>query len=337
MTSFGVQLHGTFPMGDYPRLAEVVERYEFAELTVHDVVWWRPVWPILALIAQATSRVLVGPDVTHPYLRHPADTAANVAGIDELSNGRAILGVGAGSFLDRIGIEQRCPREAVRECVELVQRLLARERSAYRGTVFRADPDARFSWEPVRAEVPVFVAALGPKMIASAATWAPEIRPAGVWATGFLEDVRRRARAAAEEAGREVEVGCDVWLAMDEDRAAARALGRRLLAQFLPARQMKPMTSFYGTDPEEIAAVGGRMAVGDVDGAARAISDQTLDTFVAAGTPADIADGLGRLIEAGPTSVTFSGRLGPDPVAAIHALGQIVLPEVRAALPKAIG
>src|SRR5262249_13259094 len=44
VTRFAVQLHGTFPMRMYPELARAVERHPFAELTVHDVLWWRPVW-----------------------------------------------------------------------------------------------------------------------------------------------------------------------------------------------------------------------------------------------------------------------------------------------------
>src|SRR5262249_33302411 len=46
VTRFAVQLHGTFPMRAYPELARAVERHPFAELTVHDVLWWRPVWPL---------------------------------------------------------------------------------------------------------------------------------------------------------------------------------------------------------------------------------------------------------------------------------------------------
>src|SRR5437764_3766782 len=116
-------------MWEYPALARAVESHgAFSELTVHDVVWWRPVWPILTLIAEHTERVLVGPDVTHPYLRHPAETAACVAALDELSGGRAILGVGAGSMLERIGVEGARPLVAVRELVELTQRFLSRGR-----------------------------------------------------------------------------------------------------------------------------------------------------------------------------------------------------------------
>lgn len=94
-------------MWEYPALARAVESHEvFQELSVHDVVWWRPVWPILTLVAEHTDRVLVGPDVTHPYLVHPAATAQNLAALDELSRGRAVLGVGRGSFLEPLGIRR---------------------------------------------------------------------------------------------------------------------------------------------------------------------------------------------------------------------------------------
>ncbi len=70
------------------------------------------------------------------------------------------------------------------------------------------------------------------------------------------------------------------------------------------------------------------MAEGDVDGAARQISDGTLDTFVASGSSRDVIAGLEGLLEAGPSTVTFSGRLGPDPFRAIELLGGQVLPAV---------
>ena len=159
--------------------------------------------------------------------------------------------------------------------------------------------DGGFHWSPPRRRVPVFVGAFGPRMLELAcAGWADEVRPPGVWDVRFFEDVRRRI------AGR-VRLGCEVWTVVDADRERARELGREVLARFLPA--MGAMTRFYGVDPFE-----------------RPISDRTLDLFVAAGTPSDVAAGVERLAAAGAASVTFSGRLGPDPLAAIEALGRIV-------------
>jgi 5,10-methylenetetrahydromethanopterin reductase len=330
VTAFGIQLHGAFPMERYPQIARAVESYGvFGELTVHDVVWWRPVWPILTLVAEHTEQVLVGPDVTHPYLRHPADTAANIAALDELSGGRAILGLGAGSLLAPLGIELRRPVQAVRECAELVQRFLAGDAAPYEGEIFRADAEAVFNWSPPRTRVPVFVGAFAPRMVASAAAWADELRPPAQWAPEFFADVKDRAERAAAAAGNErLRVGCDVWLAVDEDRSRARALGRRVLAQFVPA--LRALHEFHGIGPDEVEPVAERLRRGDRDGAAAAVSDRLLDTYVAAGTPDDVRAGLERLVDAGAHTITFSGRLGDDPLRAIELLAKRVLPGLGA-------
>jgi 5,10-methylenetetrahydromethanopterin reductase len=269
-------------MHTYPELARAVERHPFAELTVHDVVWWRPLWPVLTLVAASTERVLVGPDVTHPLLVHPIVTAASLAALDELSGRRAVLGVGRGSLLEPLGLEPAAP-SAVRHLAEEVQRYLA----------------GGFNWTPPRPRVPVFVGAFGPRMVEEACRgWADEVRPPGTWDTRFLDDLRRRV------AGR-VRLGCEVWTVIDRDRELARDVGRQVLARFLPA--MGAMTDFYGVDPGK-----------------RPISDRTLDLFVAAGTPGEVAKGVERLVAAGPETITFSGRLGPDPGYAIAELGRIV-------------
>lgn len=269
-------------MTAYPQLARAVERGPFAELTVHDVVWWRPVWPILTLLGAGTERVLVGPDVTHPLLVHPVVTAANLAALDELTGGRAVLGVGRGSLLEPLGIRPAAPAR-VRALVEEIERHLG----------------GSFHWQPPRRRVPVFVGAFGHRMLEEAcAGWADEVRPPGVWDIGFFQRIKVQLR------GR-VRLGCEVWTVLDRDRERARAWGRELLGRFLPA--MGAITRFYGVDPNQ-----------------RPIPERTLDLFVAAGTPAEIARGLERLLAAGPATVTFSGRLGPDPLWALAELARVV-------------
>jgi 5,10-methylenetetrahydromethanopterin reductase len=319
-------LHGSFPMTEYGRLAQAVERHPFDLLTVHDVVWWRPVWPILTLVAASTSRVLVGPDVTHPYLSHPALTAANLAALDELSGGRAVLGAGRGSLLAPLGISRRGSEDAVREMVEVIQHLLSGDRSEYVGRHFSVAAGAAFYWRPPRPNVPVFAGAFGPRMLQSAVAWADEIVPPAIWRPEFFADLRHRVASSAQASGRDVKVGCEVWLALDRDAARARRLGRQVLARFLP--EMKPMTEFYGIGAEELAAVRRALQEGGVEAAAEAISDSTLDCFVAAGDPDQVAAGVRRLRQAGATTLTFSGRLGWDPLEAIDLLGREVLPQV---------
>jgi len=65
------------------------------------------VYETLALIADGTETIKMGPGVTNPYVRSPAITASAVATLDEISNGRATLGIGPGdkATFDALGIE----------------------------------------------------------------------------------------------------------------------------------------------------------------------------------------------------------------------------------------
>jgi hypothetical protein len=69
---------------------------------------------------------------------------------------------------------------------------------------------------------------------------------------------------------------------------------------------MGTMTSFYDIDPTA------------------PVTDQVLDRFFAAGSPADVEAGLERLLDAQPATVVFSGRLGPDPHRALDLLAAVV-------------
>ncbi len=87
----------------------IVELAVLAEKAGFDYVWLGDsqllnydCWPILALIAQATRRVRFGPLVTNPVTRHPTVVAAMLATLDDISNGRAVCGIGRGDSAPRM-------------------------------------------------------------------------------------------------------------------------------------------------------------------------------------------------------------------------------------------
>jgi 5,10-methylenetetrahydromethanopterin reductase len=107
-----------------------------------DAVWladerfYREVYGALARIAVATSRVRLGPCVTDPFARHPALTAMAIATLDEIAEGRALLGLGAGvSGFAELGIQPKKPPRAIRESIALIQALLRGEHVDVQGEV----------------------------------------------------------------------------------------------------------------------------------------------------------------------------------------------------------
>lgn len=317
---FGLQLHGTLPLDAYGPLAGRAERFGFADVTVHDLLLRRPVWPLLCDIARATGRVQVGPNVTHPYLVHPAMTAASVAHLDELSGGRAVLGIGRGSLYGLVGLRPAGGLAAVSEAVELIRMLVEGRQEAWKGEVFELAPGPALQFGTGR-RVPVYLGTFGPNGARLAGGIADGVRCAGQWDPAYLSPIHGWVREGAAAAGRdpdEVDVIAENWTCLHPERALARRHARRVLATFLP--HLGPMLEFYGVDDEEVRAATAASVHGD-ERALTAIRDSTVDRFMAAGDLSDLRGGLDRLADAGVTAVSFSGVLGPDPELALDMLG----------------
>src|ERR1700756_30116 len=147
-------------LGDVP-VAQFVARARLAEANGYSAVWvaderfYREVYSCLGQIAANTAKVLVGPCVTDPFARHPALTAMAIATLDEISGGRAVLGIGAGvSGFAELGIERKKPARAIRETVEVVRALLRGASVNFDGEVISLNR-GRLSFVAPRSTIPI--------------------------------------------------------------------------------------------------------------------------------------------------------------------------------------
>ncbi len=117
---------------------------------------------ILAAIAQRTERILLGPSVAILPFRDPRIVAEDYATLDQLSNGRLILGLGSGYLkheFDGFGRDPAEKRARFDEGMEVVKRLMAGERVTFAGR-FNQLGDVQLNVLPAQRGVPVYVAAL---------------------------------------------------------------------------------------------------------------------------------------------------------------------------------
>ncbi len=146
-------------------LAVAAENLGFARCLVYDEgLASRDVYVTLAAIAVATSKIAMGPGITNPYTRHAASTAAAIASLDELSGGRALLGIGAGGSLtlDPLGIARHRPLTAVRETIAACRQLFAGHTATNDGTHVSLH---QASLKYGRPDIPIWLAGRGPKML----------------------------------------------------------------------------------------------------------------------------------------------------------------------------
>jgi len=232
MVKFGVMIKAA----PYEEMAErgiLVERLGFDSLWVPDHMvledyrrFCPESWCILSALATCTRRVTLGTSVTDPYRRHPAVLAQTVATLDNISRGRAVLGLGAGEAMnvDPFGIPRDRRIRRMRETVEILKMLWTGEIIDYHGKIFNMSRAFIQVLPFQKPSVPVYLAANSPRTR----------RLAGIYGDGWLAEMMsperyesdiREVDAAAREAGRtinDIDVVCVVTTAISHDRDVAR-------------------------------------------------------------------------------------------------------------------
>jgi probable F420-dependent oxidoreductase len=163
-------------------------------------------WAVLPALAATTARVRLGSLVSPTSVHHPALLANRIATIDHISNGRAVLGLGAGWQVNEhraYGIELAPPGERVArfdESIQIVRSLLDEPRTTFEGRYFTIT-DAPSAPKPVQTRQPILVGTSGSRMLRITARHADEwntwgdIDAAATKNTAFL--------AACEAVGRD--------------------------------------------------------------------------------------------------------------------------------------
>jgi probable F420-dependent oxidoreductase len=163
-------------------------------------------WAMLPAMATVTQHVRLGSLVAPTSVHHPAVLANRAKTIDHLSNGRMVLGIGAGWQINEhkaYGIELEPPGERVRrfeEAIQIVRALTTQERTTFDGE-FYSITDATADPKPIQSPLPILVGTAGARMLRITARYADEWNS---W--GHLETARVKRAAfveACEAVGRD--------------------------------------------------------------------------------------------------------------------------------------
>jgi 5,10-methylenetetrahydromethanopterin reductase len=308
MTSvrLGVALPLEAPVGELLELAELAERLGYDALWANDDRLQHDVFSVLAAMAQRTDAINLGPGVTNPYSRHPALIATAVATLDELSGGRARLGLGAGGTNHRaLGVKREAPAVALREALTLIRGLLAGERVTVDGRVVRAH-EARLDFTPVRRDLPLYVGARGPRVLELAGELADGVIVGNLATPEGWEYALGRIRAGAAKAGRDLsDIRLCAWLytsVADDPEAAAAAIAPMVATSLATSR---PILSELGVEmpaafAETMERHGWSLDAGTTAEAAKTLPRDVIDTFGLAGTPDGCRRRLTALLDAHP-------------------------------------
>ncbi|HEY0831724.1 MAG TPA: LLM class flavin-dependent oxidoreductase [Candidatus Dormibacteraeota bacterium] len=281
--------------------ARVVEKLGFESLWTIQLPNARDASLVLAAYASATQRVKLGTGVLPIYTRHPTAMAQMAATLDELSGGRFILGIGVSHKVTvegMWGMQLESPVEAMREYLTIVRTSLREGSCAFEGRFFTA----RWTYSaPRRADMPIFISALNPRMLELAGEMADGVVLYMCSPAYIRERVIPAISAGREKAGKTLD-GFEIVAAVDasltSNRPAAHDVYRKTVERYASLPYYRKVMDVSGFRDE--------LASGEV-------SEGMIDTLAAIGDEKQIREVLGRYRDSGvtlPGIGAFSGHEG---------------------------
>jgi 5,10-methylenetetrahydromethanopterin reductase len=318
------------PLTAYGALAAAVESYGFDVVSVYSDLLYQPPWLPLLMMAQSTRRIRLGVAAVNPFTCHPLNIAGNIALLDELSNGRAYLGLARGSWLDFLGVTPPRPPRALREAFACVRHLLRQSRAPLPGTFFPLAGGDSLRWTILRPDLPLLLGAWGEQTIRACLPYVAEIKLGGTTNPRIVKKIRALLDALAVRQARDprsIHLVVGAVTVTARNGADARALAKRQAALYLPViARLDPTLDLA---PELLARVTALASRYDFDGAGALISDELLSQIAFAGTPAQVASQAQALFAAGAARVEFGTPHGITDKEGIEILGEQVLPALQ--------
>jgi F420-dependent oxidoreductase-like protein len=310
-----------------------------AEALGYDSAWTAEAYgsdaaTILGWLAQATDRIRLGSAIFQMPGRTPAMTAMTAATLDQLSDGRFVLGLGSSGPQVAEGWHgQRFARQLqrTREYVAVVRQALARERLEFHGETLELPlPDGpgkalKLTIAPVQERIPIYLAAVGPKNTTLAAEIADGFMPF-IFSPEHVGAVRPLleegfARAGNGKGFADFDIAPNTSVCISDDLVAARDVMRPLLALYIGGMGSREKNFYnrtaraYGFE-DAAAAVQEHYLAGRRDEAMAALPDGLIDLVTLCGPPDRVRDRLRMLEAAGvgtliatPMAFTFEERL----------------------------
>jgi len=332
--------------GEPRRAAADVVALERAGL---DVVWVPEAYgfdapTLMGYLAALTETVQIGSGIVNVFSRTPAALLQTAAGLDHLSGGRAILGLGASGpqVVEGFhGVPYDRPLTRTREVIEIVRQGLRREPLEHHGKVFTLPLPAdqglglgkplKLITHPERADLPIYVASLGERNVAMTAEladgWMPIFywpeKARDVWGAALDRGLAKRSPDLGP-----METVASAMVAIGDDVKDLLDLARPTLALYVGGMGARGKNFYndlacsYGFE-QEAREIQELYLAGRKDEAAARIPVELLEATNLVGPAAYVRERLAAMADSGVTTLTLT-PVGGDPARTIGQLKEWV-------------
>jgi 5,10-methylenetetrahydromethanopterin reductase len=319
---FGIEIVPNTTPDVMIEFSRACEKYGFDNIWVADHFNNRNVYCALETIALNTSRIKIGTGVANPYHTHPAIIASSIATINEISRGRAILGIGAGdeSTLQKIGLKRVKPLKYMEESIAIIRNLLAGKKVDFEGEFFHI-AGAKLDFNPGR--IPIYIGAQGPKMLQLAGKLGDGVlinasHPKNVSLS--IHQIKKGIRGRTIE--KEPIVCISTCLSIDRDPTIAREVAKTVVG-FITAGSSDIVLKDHGIKIKEAKDLKKFIIEEDWTSLKNAVTEQMISSFAIAGDVDEVREKIIELIELGVDQIIVGSPFGSDKLLALKLLKEI--------------
>ncbi|MDH3678329.1 MAG: LLM class F420-dependent oxidoreductase [Acidimicrobiia bacterium] len=339
-------------VGDFAKSVDRVVELEKAGL---DVVWVAEAYSVdavsqLGYLAARTERVEIGSGILNVYSRTATAIAQTAAGLDMVSDGRFILGLGASGpqVIEGFhGVPYEKPMVRIREYIDVVRMTLRREKVVYDGkTVTVPLPEGEGTGlgkplklinHPVRSEIPIWWASLMPLSVKATARsadgWLPVFFVPDEFQRVWGDDLKAGTVDRDPSLGR-LEIGAGAMVAIGEEYVGEGAdrvldLSRPNTALYWGGMGARDK-NFYNTIAKKYGYEAEAVEIQDLylegkkEAAAAAVPRDFLERSSLVGPPSQVRERLGVWKEAGVSVLNVNVAPGQDSVATLGQLREML-------------
>ena len=352
MVRIGIEFVPDKPIEKIVKYVKLAEDAGFDNVWITDHYNNRNVWATLTAIALNTEKIMLGPGVTNPYHISPALTASAAVTINELSNGRAVIGMGAGDkiTLNALGVKWKKPVSHVVESIKYMRTLTNGKKFSLDGKAFKVkgaklaivkrDPVLDENGKPVMRDgkplkvapkIPIYAGAQGPMMLKNTAMVADGILINASHPKDFaiaMDNIKEGAETAGRDLS-EIDVTAYASFSIGATREEALKGDAKIVVAFIVAGSPDVVLERHNLDMDACNKVKDLLGQGNFAELPNAITDEMIEAFAVVGTNEQCIKRIEELMKVGVTQFVVGSPIGPDKKAAIAQIGKEIIPHFK--------
>ncbi len=283
---FGARFLGWFEIGADQQLeyGKLAEKYGFDFCWFPHDTFMRNTWVLTSALAMVTKKIKVATVGTNPYTTDPCEMATYLATLDEISRGRAFLGLGLHTtdMIGWAGIKAENAVQRTREAVELVRRTLKTynvlRAEPYDGEEFHWTDQAYLRFMPFREDPPIYVAAFGKDYLELSGEIGdgslPMITPPE--SSSYMVNSIRAGCKKASRDPKSFDIAGFAWISISkDDREKAAEMLKLVVAYFGPYLEDEALST-VGVSAADFAPIRKEIDRGRYDLAKELVTDDML-------------------------------------------------------------